>query len=473
LLERIKCLAKGVKILDLGLVAAWDVSSPREIVRVFRQQFARLLIAFALCFCLQYVLANGRAEITSGVPGYVVTRTDFKPTPSSVPPAARQPAKESGSLTVLILGDSLSLCGFGERLDMMFRNDARIKSTYTYMACGTVPASWLKRKPFANAKTYCGFWSIESVPGAAKPREFQDTYGIERGGRPKPHAVPKLEDLLATLQPDILVIQTGNNLLSNFRDGKSVVPAQHGPMMKGLIAPFIYEALKPPSSVRKLYWVASPVSGRVSKEVQDFVIEQVRSLSAGAVTVIDSRQLLSYPYQHMAPDREHFFGAQMNQWEEAVFKIIAKDLESQPLSNPRLATDSPDVNPEPANPVKKGTDDVLSVMGTLTFKSQPLRIDQLLPYQESLVAYIYDVQEVLKGKYKEKQILVMHPAHIGLEIQTLNKYEVGKSYDLHLHELEGTQWSTVKSRDDSDRIDLVPYIRVEDEIRFPAQADPL
>ncbi len=56
------------------------------------------------------------------------------------------------------------------------------------------------------------------------------------------------------------------------------------------------------------------------------------------------------------------------------------------------------------------------------FKSKPLRIEQLLPYQESLVAYIYDVREVLQGEYKEKQILVMHPAHINLTSQTIEKY---------------------------------------------------
>ena len=32
----------------------------------------------------------------------------------------------------------------------------------------------------------------------------------------------------------------------------------------------------------------------------------------------------------------------------------------------------------------------------------------------------------------------MHPAHIGLKIQPLEKYEIGKTYELHLHELEGT-----------------------------------
>jgi len=296
---------------------------------------------------------------------------------------------------------------------------------------------------------------------------------MTRGSRPRPYPVPKLEDLLSSLHPEILVMQTGNNLLSLFRDGKTVLPARNGPILKNLIGPFISEALKPPSTLRKIYWVTSPISGRVSKEIQDFVVEQVRSVAAGRVTVIDSRPLISYPYRHLAPDREHFFGAQMDEWAENVFKIIAQDLATQPLAAAPQPTDSSGVASEPAKLSGTTTDNMLSVRGKLVFKSQPLQTEQLLPYRESLVAYIYDVEEFLKGEYKEKQILVMHPAHIGLEIQSLNKYEIGKSYDLHLHELEGTQWSTVKSQDDSNRIDLVPYIRVEDEIRFPAQADPL
>ena len=76
------------------------------------------------------------------------------------------------------------------------------------------------------------------------------------------------------------------------------------------------------------------------------------------------------------------------------------------------------------------TETVLSIIGMLVFKSQPLRLEQLLPYQESLVAHVYNVREILQGAYKEKQILVVHPAHIGLKIQPLEKYEIGKTYEL-------------------------------------------
>ena len=159
----------------------------------------------------------------------------------------------------------------------------------------------------------------------------------------------------------------------------------------------------------------------------------------------------------------------MDQWAESVFKIIVQNLASHPLSPPKFGNDLSNGSTEPLNPSQSETDNTLSVSGTLVFKSQPLRTDQLIPYRESLVAYIYDVREVLKGEYKEKQILVMHPAHIDLKTQRLDKFEIGKTYELHLHELENTMWTTIKCEDDSGRIDLIPYIQVEDEIRFPVQ----
>jgi hypothetical protein len=428
----------------------------------------RLLISLALSFQLAHLIPCVCAETESGVPGYALPPANSG-TSSASPSPVVQSANLPKSLTVLFLGDSLSLCGFGKSLDRRFRNNDCVKSTFTYMACGTVPVSWLKARPFTNAKTFCGFWSIESVAGSDKPKEFQDTYGMKRGYRPKPHLVPKLEDLLSNLHPDILVMQTGNNLFDLFRDGRTVLPTRHGPILRSLIRPFLSEALKFPSTVKKIYWVASPISGRVSKQVQDFVVEQVRSAATDTVTVIDSRPLVSYPYRHAAPDREHFFGAQMDQWAENVFKIITQDLESHPLASAPLPTASSADTNAPANQPEKSGESELAVLGKLVFKSQPLQIKELLPYRESLVAYIYDVQQVLKGQYSEKQILVMHPAHIDLQVQALDKYEIGNKYELHLRELEGTEWSTVKSRDDSNRLDLTPYIQVEDVSRFPAQ----
>ena len=93
-----------------------------------------------------------------------------------------------------------------------------------------------------------------------------------------------------------------------------------------------------------------------------------------------------------------------------------------------------------------------------------------MPYQEFLVGFVYDVEQVIAGEYGEKQILVMHPAYIGLQPQSLGKFRIGRNYELQLRTLDGSVWSTIKSKDDSGRIELEPYIRVQDEARYPKNA---
>src|SRR6266705_5443944 len=124
---------------------------------------------------------------------------------SSLAQSTPAPADPSRDLTVLILGDSLGLCGFSKRLDQKFRADPRVKSVFTYCTCGTNPLSWLKEKPYAHVQTHCGYWSIESLPDSHAIKELRDVYGMTRGHTPKSHPVPKLEDLMTTIQPDILV----------------------------------------------------------------------------------------------------------------------------------------------------------------------------------------------------------------------------------------------------------------------------
>ena len=181
---------------------------------------------------------------------------------------------------------------------------------------------------------------------------------MRRGSRPRSHAVPKLEDLLLAVRPQILVIQIGSNLFDLFRDRKTVQPDRQGPALKTFIQPFISEALKPSSPVQRLYWVSPPTSGRVSREIQDFVLEQVRSAATGHACVIDSRPFVSYPYRHMAPDHEHFFEEQMDQWAGKVFGTIEGDLSSRPLPSQgppeQSSPPAPTPSSTPITPVQPG-----------------------------------------------------------------------------------------------------------------------
>ena len=389
---------------------------------------------------------------------------------SSLAQSTPAPADPSRDLTVLILGDSLGLCGFSKRLDQKFRADPRVKSVFTYCTCGTNPLSWLKDKPFTHIQTHCGYWSIESKPDSHGMKEQRDTYGEPSGHRPASHTVPKLDDLLATIQPDILVMQTGSNLFELFSGREKAKPDRDGPMLRKYVLPFVKKAITPPSKLRKIYWVAPPISGRVSGDVQQFVFDRTQKDIGSVTNVIDSRKLISYPYKHMEPDKEHFVGEDMNKWADKVWAEIDRDLSAQSWSDVRPLSESIAKLAPVAAPSATPATASLVVKVKLVSKTNPIRKEELLPYQEFLVGFVYDVEQVTSGEYGEKQILVMHPAYIGLKPQSLEKFRVGKTYDMQLRPLDGSLWSTIKSKDDSGRIELEPYIRVQDEARYPTSA---
>ena len=377
--------------------------------------------------------------------------------------------KSAEGLRVLILGDSLSLCGFGKRLDSKFRAEPQVQAVYTYMACGVNPLSWIKEKPYANVKTHCGFWSIESTAG--QPKDMEDVYGMKPGSVPKPHPVPKVEELLEATHPDILVMQCGTNLFELFANRTTPDSNKDGPLVRKYIAPF-FNAVRKCQSLRKIYWVSPPTSGRTSNEIQEFVFSQTRACSGDLATVIDSRSLVTYPYHMMEPDHEHFLGTDMTQWADRVFSLVKQDYSSKPFDSfPMIAgMEMPVTAKAPPKSETPASAAPLAIKAKLSFKSPPIPIKELLPYQESLVGFVYDVDQVVAGKYEEKQILVLHPACIGLKPQPLEKYKMGKVYNLRLSELEATPWHTVKSQDQSGRIDLIPYIQVEDEKKYPGNS---
>ncbi len=389
---------------------------------------------------------------------------------SFVPPKAVKVERPKRGLNVLILGDSLALCGFGKTLDSKLRKLSNVESVSTYMACGSVPTTWLMSGPFANAKTSCGFWSIEGSRG--KPlTELRDTFGMEKGRRPGAHAVPKLEELAEVVPPDILVMQNGTNLLSLFADGQTILPARHGSQIRSYMGPFVQQLAQRLHSLKKVYWIAPPVSERVSSEVQDFLFKRMEAYSSPLIEFIDSRTLISPPYKNPMPDREHFIGKDMEVWAEKVFKMVREDIEADAYTNRRVPPGSGSGSSEGgelaggAVPAARAN---LRVRARLLAKSRPLALEKIVPYQESMVGFLYRVEHVLGGAYNEKELLVMHPAHIAQKPESLEKYVIGEVYQLDLIEFEGSPWEAIKRSEQTGRVELLPFIRKEDEARFPS-----
>jgi hypothetical protein len=163
----------------------------------------------------------------------------------------------------------------------------------------------------------------------------------------------------------------------------------------------------------------------------------------------------------------------MDLWADKVFEVIDHDLSLQPLATVKPLSEKMPVSTipreQPTPPPEKQKYQMLQVKAKLIFKTEPIPVNELLPYQEYLVGYVYEINRRVAGEYSEKQILVMHPAYIGLKKQKL-RYRIGKTYKLQLHELEDTVWKTVKSKDDSGSINLQPYIRIQDETKHPEHA---
>jgi hypothetical protein len=417
------------------------------------------------------VIASLRTKKNGSTPT-VPTVPNASDSPPKVVAVSKMSAREGSDkrkFKVLVLGDSLGLCGFGKSLDARLRTHKNISAVATYMACGTIPSSWLKIGPYSGARTACGFWSIESASGNA-PSETRDTYGMARGHKPGSHLIPKIENLLESFQPDILVMQNGTNLLSLFSDGSTVIPARHDVQLRAQLTPFLQTVTSRSESLKKIYWVAPPTSGRYSKATQDFLVEKISSYGSGAWGVLDSRQLVSYPYKTPMPDKEHFIGRDMDTWAEGVFKTIIADIDADAIPRKSVAEQrrlsAPGKAAETAQQAAKRSR--IEVRAKLVRKSAPLLQEQILPYQESVVSHLYEIESVLDGSYGEKELLVMHPAHIRLQPQTLSQYKVGQSYQMTLTELDGSPWESIKRSDSSGKLELLPFIRVEDEARYPS-----
>jgi hypothetical protein len=337
------------------------------------------------------------------------------------------------------------------------------------MACGTNPLSWLKVKPYANIKTYCGYWSIESDPGANKPKELIDTYGRPEGSIPNPHVVPKLEDLLDRLNPDVLVIQCGNNFFSAFEDKVTVRKNYHGEMIRSYIEPLVNTLATQTSRLRKIYWVTPPQVGNVSVEIQEFVHEHIRLNATRVATIIDSRKLTRYPYKSMSADHEHFWGAEADAWGASVHQRITEDWAAQSVWSLPLLNDAQLALAKLVIPKAQAvTEDSLRVMARLVSKTPFPAPEKFAPYQDCLVAYHYAIESVLEGDYPAKEITVMHPAYIRLKKQPVEQMEVGKSFDLRVRKLDASSiWNTIRREDASNAFDLDPYVLEEDEYRHP------
>lgn len=374
-------------------------------------------------------------------------------------------------LKVLILGDSMALSGFADTLDQCFRSCPGVTSVHTVICCGTNPLSWLKAAPYTSAKTRCGFLEIQNHDGEVS--QTRDIYGMKKGHKPAAHLVPKIEDLVSELKPDIIVFQSGNNFFDLFKKGE-VIDQRCGPVMRAHISPLVTWIISSAPSVKKWYWVTPPEAGNVTTEVQSFVFDTIKQHVDGYAVMIDSREITQYPYPMQDRDRMHFWGQACNDWGRDTFRMIAQNLADVDVAKlpslvsvaaERALVAAPVAIPVEDPPAARGK---IRVRVKLVATCKVPRKEDLTTYGEYLAVYRYEVLEVKSGTYDDSELLLLHPAFIKKEVQDLSRYQVGKEYEMEIEELgDISLWATTRRSPENDNPDLIPHMLVDDMNRHP------
>jgi hypothetical protein len=373
-------------------------------------------------------------------------------------------------LRVLILADSMGIGGWAEELDACFRACPGVAAVHTIVACGANPLTWMKMAPYAHASTRCGFLRMETVAGKSKPDQEKDFYGMTKGHKPAAHKVPKIEDLMERIKPEIVVFQNGNNFFDFFKEGRIIKEETHRKLIRAHVAPLIRWLATHGSSVRKFYWVSPAQAGNVTPEVQQFVFDCMNTEVTKIGVMLDSRTITSYPYKNQEKDKMHFYGQAALDWGDDTFRLIATDLAANDITSALVLTERHiDLSGTPAQ-VPKGDEVTLRLrLKAMTPVPAP---QSFAPYGEFMVGYLYDVLEVKSGKYDEKEMLIFHPAYIKHVRQDLSRYKLKREIAVMVSEIgEDSLWATVHRKDSVGPPELYPYMILEDVARHPDSPD--
>jgi len=379
------------------------------------------------------------------------------------------PEKDKG-LRVLVLADSMGIGGFAEELDACFRSCPGVAQVHTIVACGANPLTWMKAAPYTNVSTRCGFLRYETVPGKPKVDREKDFYGMTKGHKPAAHKVPKIEDLVERIKPDIVVFQNGNNFFDFFKEGKVIKEDVHRNLIRVHTAPLVRWLATNGASIRKFYWVSPAQAGNVTTEVQQFVFDCINTHVTKIGVMLDSRKITSYPYKNQEKDKMHFYGTAALDWGDDTFRLIADDLVANDIAAAVvLSKRNIDLSDTTAQPTKEGEVTLRLRLKALTPVPAPATF---APYGEFLVGYLYDVLEVKAGKYDEKEMLLFQPAYIKHVKQDLSRFKLKQEFTLTVAEIgEDSLWATVHRKDIVGPPELDPFMIREDIGRHPDSAD--
>lgn len=379
------------------------------------------------------------------LPWLVLAATSV-PTPGH--PASQRQEK------VLFLGDSFSIGAFGQTLDSRLRQTGL--DVYTVVAGGASPYYWLGN--YQSLPCSIGYW--EKTPADEK-----------RLGYVK--AVPKIENLIEDIKPDIVVVQTGVNLYATLRS-KRRPKEENVAEVRSLIDQMCYAITR---TGAKGYWILPPHSHemRYPRELQEelatLMSEVVREYNGA---LFESRKFTRFTDPYPSTDGIHYGKDDAQIWAERVaadFQVYLRingsyvgrvpekrqpEVTSQLVSTaaaaarpalpPGMGRISPPGSSDSPGPDPGSQPAEVDLTLRLLEKSE-LRNLSDVPYRNALGVFEYEVVRDSLGNYPFAKIRVAHGIVFNRRLTSIAKQAVGDEITLRLVPLSTYRslqtWQTV------------------------------
>jgi hypothetical protein len=227
------------------------------------------------------------------------------PKPSAPPPPSK----------VLMIGDSLSVSGFGDVVREHLEQEFGRQNVAFFASCGSSPESWLENEPVFH--TRCGY--REKTPTSDIYRDYHN------GKKPPPVATPKIETLIEQYKPAIVIVQLGTNWMDQTLSDDHI---------RHVLARFVSAVHG--DSTRRMVWIGPPDSSRFSK-VQNRIYELIQQSVPRGDPVIDSRRFTRYLMGKTGGDGIHYNRESGEAWARRVIASIDQILAADIAARRKLA----------------------------------------------------------------------------------------------------------------------------------------
>ena len=206
--------------------------------------------------------------------------------------AACPSSAQTKKIRVMLVGDSLSNGPFGvgpSSLDAKLQALPNVLMAH-YSACGTSPVNWIN-----GLKSYCGHY-------------FRDFSGSVSSAAAGTAETPKLADLMASQQPNLVLIQMGTNLIRSSLETSSAAA-------RGLAAIVL-------QGKAQCVWIGPPATGAQTAHPMSAYARTFRMATIDqCLLFIDSLQYTSPPLYD--PMKLHFTEPEVRTWVDETFKAVS------------------------------------------------------------------------------------------------------------------------------------------------------